>query len=114
MSDLWAERTPFLAIKIHHVSDYIDSQVIASEDWKGVRPDYKVASDEASFRVDYTPKFLKSPIIKERRIMESAGDEKWIDPHAHEMGKRSIFGKKKRTTTTTTTTTTTEPPYYLW
>ena len=31
-------------------------QVIASEDWQGTRPDYKVTSDEASFRVDYTPK----------------------------------------------------------
>ena len=30
--------------------------MIASEDWQGTRPDYKVTSDEASFRVDYTPK----------------------------------------------------------
>lgn len=84
-------------------------RVIASEDWQGTRPDYKVTSDEASFRVDYTPKFLRPPLIKERRILvtdEGAGD--------HHYEKRSIFGKKKRTTTTTTTTTTTEPPYYLW
>ena len=32
------------------------NEVIASEDWQGTRPDYRVTSDEASFRVDYTPK----------------------------------------------------------
>ena len=30
--------------------------MIASEDWKGTRPDTKVPSEKAKFRVDYTPK----------------------------------------------------------
>ena len=34
----------------------MEFQVIASEDWKGTRPDTKVPSEKAKFRVDYTPK----------------------------------------------------------
>jgi len=43
-------------------------KVIASEDWKGMREDFRMASDTISFRVDYTPKFKRPPIVKERRI----------------------------------------------
>ena len=53
--------------------------------------------------------FLREPLIKERRILETADSA-----DQHQIEKRGLFGKKKRTTTTTTTTTTTEPPYYLW
>ena len=40
----------------HFVMEF---QVIASEDWKGTRPDTKVPSEKAKFRVDYTPKVLR-------------------------------------------------------
>ena len=32
------------------------SQVIASEDWNGMREDFKMASDVITFRVDYAPR----------------------------------------------------------
>ena len=44
------------SVSVHSVRFCHLFQVIASEDWQGTRPDYKVTSDEASFRVDYTPK----------------------------------------------------------
>ena len=31
-------------------------QVIASEDWNGMREDFKMASDVITFRVDYAPR----------------------------------------------------------
>ena len=31
-------------------------KIIASEDWRGVRQDYRVGSDQIKFRVDYAPK----------------------------------------------------------
>ena len=46
-----SESVSFHSVRFCHIF-----QVIASEDWQGTRPDYKVTSDEASFRVDYTPK----------------------------------------------------------
>jgi len=54
-------------IDIKPCSDYL-FKVIASEDWKGMREDFRMASDTISFRVDYTPKFKRPPIVKERRI----------------------------------------------
>ena len=41
-------------------------KVIASEDWNGMREDFKVFSEVVRFRVEYTPKFSKRPIVKER------------------------------------------------
>jgi hypothetical protein len=41
-------------------------KVIASEDWKGMREDFKVFSEVVRFRVDYTPKFVTQPMVKER------------------------------------------------
>ena len=32
------------------------AQVIASEDWNGMREDFKMASDTITFRVDYAPR----------------------------------------------------------
>ena len=41
-------------------------KVIASEDWNGMREDFKVFSEVVRFRVDYTPKFITPPMVKER------------------------------------------------
>ena len=41
-------------------------KVIASEDWNGMREDFKVFSEVVRFRVDYTPKFVTPPMVKER------------------------------------------------
>ena len=41
-------------------------QVIASEDWKGLREDFKVFSEVVMFQAQYTPKFINPPIVKER------------------------------------------------
>ena len=35
---------------------HILSQVIASEDWNGMREDFRMGSETISFKVDYTPK----------------------------------------------------------
>ncbi|XP_023348531.1 uncharacterized protein LOC111717249 [Eurytemora carolleeae] len=45
-------------------------KVIASEDWKGMREDFRMASDMISFKVDYTPKFIRPPVVKERRLRQ--------------------------------------------
>ena len=42
-------------------------KVIASEDWKGMREDFKVFSEVVGYRNQYTPKFVNPPIVKERR-----------------------------------------------
>ena len=39
----------------HHVRNYL-FKIIASEDWRGVRQDYKVGSDQIKFKVDYAPR----------------------------------------------------------
>jgi len=75
-SDL--EATPKLTGKInrHRKSYDIDIKpcseyqfkVIASEDWKGVRQDFKQSSETIVFKVNYTPKFIRPPIVKERRV----------------------------------------------
>ena len=41
-------------------------RVIASEDWKGMREDFKVFSEGVGFKVEYTPKFINPPMVKER------------------------------------------------
>ena len=41
-------------------------KVIASEDWKGMREDFKVFSEVVGYRNQYTPKFVNPPIVKER------------------------------------------------
>lgn len=45
-------------------------KVIASEDWKGMREDFRMASDIISFKVDYTPKFVTAPLVRERRLRQ--------------------------------------------
>ena len=61
--------------------------MIASEDWRGVRQDYRVGSDTVKFRVDYAPKFIRPPVITERAIRirtydsnkrDSAGEEEAV------------------------------------
>lgn len=42
-------------------------KVIASEDWKGMREDFKMFSDVVSFKLDYTPKFIRPPSVREKR-----------------------------------------------
>ena len=36
--------------------DFVSVKVIASEDWKGMREDFKTASEIMSFKLDFTPK----------------------------------------------------------
>ena len=38
------------------ISKVLISKVIASEDWKGMREDFKTASEILSFKLDFTPK----------------------------------------------------------
>ena len=42
-------------------------RVVASEDLKGIREDFKVFSEVVGYQNQYTPKFIKPPIVKERR-----------------------------------------------
>ena len=42
-------------------------KVIASEDWKGMREDFKMFSEAVAFRLDYTPRFVNPPVVTERR-----------------------------------------------
>jgi len=54
-------------IDIKPCIDYL-FKVIASEDWNGMREDFKMASDVITFRVDYAPRFKKPPKVIERKI----------------------------------------------
>ena len=71
-----------LDINIKPCSDY-RFKVIASEDWKGMREDFKTASEIMEFKLEFTPKVKKQhfqsvlnvtiqlkrpPVVKERRI----------------------------------------------
>ena len=42
-------------------------KVIASEDWKGLREDFKMDSEIVWFKLQYTPKFIKPVRVKERQ-----------------------------------------------
>ena len=53
-------------IEVMPCTDYF-FKVIASEDWKGLREDFKVFSEVVGYRNQYTPKFVNPPIVKERR-----------------------------------------------
>jgi len=54
-------------IDIKPCIDYL-FKVIASEDWNGMREDFKMASDVITFRVDYAPRFKRPPKVIERKI----------------------------------------------
>jgi hypothetical protein len=54
-----------IEIEVVPCTDYF-FKVIASEDWKGLREDFKVFSEVVGYRNFYTPKFVNSPIVKER------------------------------------------------
>ena len=84
-------------------------QVIASEDWRGVRQDYRVGSDTVKFRVDYAPKFIRPPVITERaiRIRTYDRDKRQVDFEPYVPFKKRM----KSTTTTEPPPTTTPAPY---
>ena len=42
-------------------------KVIASEDWKGLREDFKMDSEVVWYKLQYTPKFIKPVRVKERQ-----------------------------------------------
>ncbi|TRY69072.1 hypothetical protein TCAL_15078 [Tigriopus californicus] len=42
-------------------------KVIASEDWKGMREDFKMFSEVVGYKLEYTPKFITPPTVTERR-----------------------------------------------
>ena len=52
-------------IEVAPCTDYF-FKVIASEDWKGLREDFKVFSEVVTYKIAYTPKFLTPPTVKER------------------------------------------------
>lgn len=66
-------------IEVIPCTDYF-FKVIASEDWKGMREDFKVFSEVVGYRLKYTPKFINPPIVKERgrryRPGETRGDRR--------------------------------------
>ena len=39
-------------------------KVIASEDWKGMREDFKMFSEVVSYKLDYTPRFIRNPQVE--------------------------------------------------
>ena len=74
---------------LYFKSFILSYKVIASEDWKGMREDFKTASEILSFKLDFTPKvsvslgfteltrsyqpsdhfqLVRPPVVKERRI----------------------------------------------
>ena len=101
-------------------------KIIASEDWRGVRQDYRVSSDTVKFRVDYAPKFIKAPVVTERairirgppdRARRELDDDMEEDKSDRE--KRQVefepyvpFKKRMKSTTTTEPPTTTTPAPY--
>ena len=97
-------------------------KVIASEDWRGVRQDYRVGSDTVKFRVDYAPKFIRPPVITERAIRIRTYDRDRRESDCEEEGdreKRQVdfepyipFKKRMKSTTTTEPPSTTTPPPY--
>ena len=66
-------------------------KVIASEDWKGMREDFKMYSEVVGYKLEYTPRFIRPPTVQERR----KGDE--LDPLAdrREMRRRLREQRKK-------------------
>eukprot|EP00092_Neocalanus_flemingeri_P020693 GFUD01022424.1.p1 GENE.GFUD01022424.1~~GFUD01022424.1.p1 ORF type:complete len:368 (-),score=96.64 GFUD01022424.1:15-1118(-) len=93
-------------IDIKPCRDYL-FKVIASEDWQGTREDYRMGSDTISFRVDYTPKFTKPPIVKERRVRAPR-------PSRTKMKRSPRRRKKDDTTTTEAPTPEPDLPYNVW
>ena len=99
-------------------------QVIASEDWRGVRQDYRVGSDTVKFRVDYAPKFIRPPVITERAIRirtygrdkrETSALQKDLTPRDKRQADFEPyvpFKKRMKSTTTTEPPSTTTPPPY--
>ena len=61
-------------------------KVQASEDYQGRREDFKAVSGEVYHKVDYTPRFISKPSIKELKIREPRG-----------RGGRSVYNWEKKT-----------------
>ena len=53
-------------IEVTPCTDYF-FKVIASEDWKGLREDFKVFSEVVGYRNQYAPKFINPPMVREKR-----------------------------------------------
>ena len=55
-----------MEIEVVPCTDYF-FKVIASENWKGLREDFKVFSEVVGYRNEYTPKFINPPVVREKR-----------------------------------------------
>ena len=55
----WVDREPPISFQVTPCVDYF-FKVIASEDWKGMREDFKMFSEVIGYKLDYTPKFIRS------------------------------------------------------
>ena len=57
-------------LEMYDESNFETCKVIASEDWKGMREDFKTASEIMEFKLDFTPKvclcFLERSIINRK------------------------------------------------
>ena len=68
-------------------------KVIASEDWKGMREDFKVFSDVVAFKLDYTPKFINQPNVVEHFRSGTTDEEALEQQKARE---RMRFRERQR------------------
>ena len=53
--------------------------MIASEDWKGMREDFKMFSEVVQYKLDHTPTFVNPPLVKERKQYRSPEEEREAD-----------------------------------
>ena len=105
--------------------------MVASEDWKGFREDFKVFSEVVGYQNQYTPKFIKPPIVREKRRRHYRKPQRrkrvrksitLSDPGFEQLPTNSSQGDQKEKIESTeapdpiqantTTTTTTEPETY--
>lgn len=63
-------------------------KVIASEDWKGMREDFKMYSEVVAFKLEYTPKFINPPLVTEKRKQEPLSRAERREQRRREMQKQ--------------------------
>ncbi len=82
-----------MEIEVLPCTDYF-FKVIASEDWKGMREDFKMFSEVVAYSVDYTPRFVRSPVVVERpRTQQELTREELRAQRRREMQrKRQMYG----------------------
>ncbi len=69
-------------------------KVIASEDWKGLREDFKMYSEVVGYKLEYTPKFSRAVQVKERR--KGDGGVKTREQEREEKRKQLLEARRRQ------------------